>query len=192
MQNLAEKFYASLGPSVVPGLAETKFDSDLGEVATASRFDFPHERKTRWSVPVPSSLTMVYLLRALELDTSVLVATPHHRSILNRVSPFSFVATRLAGEEITTEMRRDATNFLSKIPAGVQMPEVEFGHGEITFAWRSSDGAHAVNASVEGDGLVGYALKHGDRFFPGNGPEELCHAQLPQDLSEYLEKSFAA
>lgn len=93
------------------------------------------------------------------------------------------------GENVTINTRKDSLLLLEKIPDGITLPSVGFGHGEITFDWHSPIGA--VTVSVEGDGLIGYALKKNGRFIPGKGPEDLSIDGLPHDLLSYLEKYFS-
>lgn len=83
----------------------------------------------------------------------------------------------------TPEMERDADAFALACNATPWKPTISRCEGEILFEW-IGPGRHAV-ASIEGDGLVGYALLVGDRFVSGRVPD--CPAgDLPEDLAEYL------
>jgi hypothetical protein len=54
--------------------------------------------------------------------------------------------------------------------------------GEICFEWVSA--THHAIVSIEGDGMIGYAMLRGDRFVAGS--EDCPPSRFPQDLAQYL------
>jgi len=195
MEQVAVDHWGSFGPVAVPGLSETEFGSDLDETTTIGTGIRSPKRYAR--VVAAKRVNSVVAQRTAEhgLRGSTRTVDLDTRQS-RRLNPqarlkeiFTAVLCDESGEGITMEMRIDALRFLSRIPLGTSMPNVEFGKEEITFQWHH--GQVAVSASVEGDGLLGYALLHQGRFIPGKGPEDLKHKVLPDDLLVYL-KGFPA
>ena len=101
-----------------------------------------------------------------------------------------FILSVGRSKKLDPKVCRDAVKFIAKVPLGLPFPEIDFGEDEILFEWRG-DETSAV-ASVEGDGLVGYAMKINGSYRPGAGPEDLNSSGLPNDLVEYLQTGKAA
>ncbi|SFQ13879.1 hypothetical protein [Tranquillimonas alkanivorans] len=140
-------------------------------------------RSCRWMTMVPLRASSVRSKRAYDGDVE---QSPAPKANRNVGALFKLVLQGTGGEGITDDIRMDAMKVLTKLPDGVPMPAVALGEEEITFQWKQGDLAAA--ASVDGDGLLGYALKHAGRFVPGEGPEELNNPDLPTDLIEYLRR----
>lgn len=185
MELLAEKYWGSFGPAAMPRLTETVFDVDCHEETMPRVRNLG--RNSFLLTQIPSNANYVLGIDSQDVTSTVDICSRKVQQVpqqLKLVHIFSRILVDDAGEGITMEMRTDALRFLSKFPAEIAMPVVELGTAEITFEWRYQD--KAATASVEGDGLVGYALKKNGRFMPGMGPEELSAAEVPSDLLAYL------
>lgn len=186
MEQLAEKYWGSFGPAAMPGLAETAFDGDFDEAtapgmhspAATSTFHVKPPVKVNYMPAIDSGGTT----HTVDLGVS---GTWQVRRQPRWKHIFSYILLDEGGEGVTMKMRIDAIRFLSRIPVGIAMPSVELGEEEITFEWRFED--LVATASVEGDDLVGYALKRDGFFVPGEGAEYLSAKSLPTDLLEYLQ-----
>lgn len=181
MEQLAEKYRGNFGPAAMPGLSETEFDADFGEATTAGLYDPTAIHPAMVSISANYVPDIPDATRTVDIGKR---KAPQVRREQQWKHIFSHILLDETGEGITMMMRIDAIRFLSKVPGEITMPAVELGTEEITFEWRH--GGLAATASVEGDGLVGYALKIGECFVPGKGPEDLSVKTLPTDLLDYL------
>ncbi|MEQ5827833.1 hypothetical protein J3456_10745 [Sulfitobacter sp. NFXS29] len=116
------------------------------------------------------------------------VTQPTDQGIVGKLIEFILSGGR--SKKLDHKVCRDAVKFIAKVPPGLPFPEIDFGEDEILFEWRGSE-TSAV-ASVEGDGLVGYAMKINGSYRPGAGPEDLNLSGLPNDLVEYLQSGKAS
>lgn len=80
----------------------------------------------------------------------------------------------------------DATKALALIPSGFPPPELSFADDEATLEWR--DGALGLIASIDGDGLVGYAMRIDETYRPGATEWRLDDQHIPDDFIEYLHR----
>lgn len=181
IEPLAHRFWASKGATAIdPGISWADFDEHDRDVTV---WDEDRETITvpqRFPFNQPVSSHTVILTRTSETGSE------RHFEPLAQV--LSAILTSDQGERISSRIRIDAIRFLAKIPAGVRLPTISFGYEEIAFEW--NDGEYSVAASVEGDGLVGYALMVDDEYLPGTGPENLTEKELPEDLVRYLREFF--
>ncbi len=175
----------TLGNAAVNDVIANEFTDDIGNVTPPLPRNIVADEVLRFLAMRQPEASSVLAGRAWSIGAS---------NVVRRVRPpatrllslFDLLLNGTGGEGIDHSMRIDGVNFIAKLPTGAPLPEIEFGHEEITFEWRG--GELSAVASVEGDGLVGYALKKGERYVPGDGPEDIDTAGLPEDLSEYLER----
>lgn len=73
--------------------------------------------------------------------------------------------------------------FAQVIPASIASPTTWVDDGEAAFEWVGTN-THAI-VSIEPDGTVGYAMRIGDSFEPGQ--EKARVDAFPSDLLEYLQ-----
>lgn len=79
---------------------------------------------------------------------------------------------------------RDAFEFVGALPLGIPSPTIwTDGEAEIGIEW-ISEARHAI-VTVEGLGILGYALLIGEKFQPGSQIEAPA-ASIPTDLASYL------
>ena len=88
-----------------------------------------------------------------------------------------------AGETLSSQVCVDATEFRNAIPEDLDPTSIWSDGDEIVFEWLDGD-SHAF-ATVEGNRLIGYAMRAGDQFIPGEDVQA-PPSFVPKDLDAYL------
>lgn len=88
--------------------------------------------------------------------------------------------------ETNPQIIGDAIRFLGKVPRDLPKPTLHISEDEAAFEWREGD--LGAIASVEGDGVVGYAYREEGLFVPGAQEMALRDEEFPEDLKNYLKR----